>query len=177
MLELHGRAAAQRLWSLMAARIRLPLGIIAAHGFARARYRLAVSMISPRPLAGRQRPGRNSVPGASAGIQGNNAIAIRELQKNNSRHFLLREGAAPEFCLMRTEHSPSLIALGELRGRKLASAFMRSRVHNRTCDRGGKPNSVSEGVSIAPGPSGGAGGVGSIRLWLGLNASPVWLEA
>jgi hypothetical protein len=32
-----------------------------------------------------------------------------------------------------------LMALGELHGRNLASAFMRSRVHNRTGDRGGKP--------------------------------------
>ena len=32
-----------------------------------------------------------------------------------------------------------LTALGELHGRKRASAFMRSRVHNRTSDRGGKP--------------------------------------
>src|SRR5439155_15936598 len=31
------------------------------------------------------------------------------------------------------------MALGELHGRNLASALMRSRVHNRTSDRGGKP--------------------------------------
>jgi hypothetical protein len=31
------------------------------------------------------------------------------------------------------------MALGELHGRNLASALMRSRVHNRTRDRGGKP--------------------------------------
>jgi hypothetical protein len=89
------------------------------------------------------------------------------LQESNSWHFLLREGAAPEFCPMRTEHSPSLIASGELHGRKLASAIMRSCVHNRTCDRGGKPTWLARGVGIAPGPSGGAGGVGfrKIRLF------------
>src|SRR5262245_39697971 len=32
-----------------------------------------------------------------------------------------------------------LMALGELHGRNLAAALMRSRVHNRTRDRGGKP--------------------------------------
>jgi hypothetical protein len=81
------------------------------------------------------------------------------LHKRNSRRFFYRGKAASEFCLMRIGHSPSLIASGELHGRKLASAFMRSRVHNRTCDRGGKPTWLARGVGIAPGPSGGAGGV------------------
>jgi hypothetical protein len=51
-----------------------------------------------------------------------------------------------------------LMALGELHGRNLASAFMRSRVHNRTRDRGGKPIRLGVAVGIAPGPSGGTGG-------------------
>jgi hypothetical protein len=51
-----------------------------------------------------------------------------------------------------------LMALGELHGRNLASAFMRSRVHNRTRDRGGKPIRLGVAVGIAPGPSGGTEG-------------------
>jgi hypothetical protein len=51
-----------------------------------------------------------------------------------------------------------LMALGELHGRNLASALMRSRVHNRTRDRGGKPIWLGVAVGIAPGPSGGTGG-------------------
>jgi hypothetical protein len=35
---------------------------------------------------------------------------------------------------------------------------MRSRVHNRTRDRGGKPIRLGVAVGIAPGPSGGTGG-------------------
>jgi hypothetical protein len=46
------------------------------------------------------------------------------------------------------------MALGELHGRNLASALMRSRVHNRTSDRGGKPIQLAAVVvGIAPGPS------------------------
>jgi hypothetical protein len=43
-----------------------------------------------------------------------------------------------------------LMALGELHGRNLASAFMRSRVHNRARDRGGKPIRLGVAVGIAP---------------------------
>ena len=53
--------------------------------------------------------------------------------------FLLGSNAAPEFSLRRALHSPLLTVLGEPHGRNLASALMRSRVHNRTSDRGGKP--------------------------------------
>src|SRR5436309_241730 len=43
------------------------------------------------------------------------------------------------------------MALGELHGRNLASALMRSRVHNRTSDRGGKPIQLAAVVvGIAP---------------------------
>jgi hypothetical protein len=41
---------------------------------------------------------------------------------------------------------------GDLHGRKLASTLMRSRLHNRTRDRGGEPIRLMEG-GIAPGPS------------------------
>jgi hypothetical protein len=70
----------------------------------------------------------------------------------------LNQKAAPEFSLRRRGHSPLLTALGELHGRNLASALMRSRVHNRTRDRGGKPIRLGVAVGIAPGPSGGTGG-------------------
>jgi hypothetical protein len=56
------------------------------------------------------------------------------------------------------------MALGELHGRNLASAFMRSRVHNRTRDRGGKPIRLGVAVGIAPGPSGGTGGALSKKI-------------
>src|SRR4029450_887764 len=46
------------------------------------------------------------------------------------------------------------MALGELHGRNLASALVRSRVHNRTRDRGGKPIWLACAVGTAPGPSG-----------------------
>ena len=61
------------------------------------------------------------------------------LHHYNTQHLLLGAKAAPEFSLRQGGHSPLLTALGELHGRNLASAFMRSRVHNRTSDRGGKP--------------------------------------
>jgi hypothetical protein len=41
---------------------------------------------------------------------------------------------------------------GDLHARKLASTLMRSRLHNRTRDRGGEPIRLMEG-GIAPGPS------------------------
>jgi hypothetical protein len=53
--------------------------------------------------------------------------------------FLLGSNGAPEFSLRLALHSPLLTVLGEPHGRNLASALMRSRVHNRTSDRGGKP--------------------------------------
>jgi hypothetical protein len=46
---------------------------------------------------------------------------------------------------------------GRPHGRKFASALMRSRVHNRTRDRGGEPIRLTEG-SIALGPSRTGGG-------------------
>src|SRR6266853_1664539 len=48
--------------------------------------------------------------------------------------------------------------LGELHGRNLASALMRSRVHNRNRDRGGKSIQLAWLWAIALGPSGGTGG-------------------
>jgi hypothetical protein len=44
------------------------------------------------------------------------------------------------------------MALGELNGRNLASAFVRSRVHNRTRDRGGKPVRLAWPWAFAPPP-------------------------
>ena len=61
------------------------------------------------------------------------------LRRHNTQHLLLGSNAAPEFSLRRPPHSPLLTVLGEPHGRNLASALMRSRVHNRTSDRGGKP--------------------------------------
>jgi hypothetical protein len=40
--------------------------------------------------------------------------------------------------------------LGDLHGRNLASALMRSRVHNRTRDRGGEPIRINGGVHCPP---------------------------
>ena len=51
------------------------------------------------------------------------------------------------------------MALGELHGRNLASALMRSRVHNRTSDRGGKPVQLAAVVVGIP-PRSGARGTG-----------------
>jgi AAA domain len=67
------------------------------------------------------------------------SIPAMVLHQHNTQHLLLGSKAPPEFSLRRGGHSPLLTALGELHGRNLASAFMRSRVHNRTSDRGGKP--------------------------------------
>src|ERR1700704_5685777 len=61
------------------------------------------------------------------------------LRRRNTQHLLLESNAAPEFSLRRAPHSPLLTVLGEPHGRNLASALMRSRVHNRTSDRGDKP--------------------------------------
>ena len=61
------------------------------------------------------------------------------LRRRNTQHLLLGSNAAPEFSLRLALHSPLLTVLGEPHGRNLASALMRSRVHNRTSDRGGKP--------------------------------------
>jgi hypothetical protein len=61
------------------------------------------------------------------------------LHQHNTQHLLLGSKIAPEFSLRRRRHSPFFLALGELHERDLASALVRSRVHNRTRDRGGKP--------------------------------------
>ena len=46
----------------------------------------------------------------------------------------------PEFSLRQKGRSPLLHGLeGDLHGRSLSSALMWSRVHNRSCDRGGEP--------------------------------------
>jgi hypothetical protein len=73
------------------------------------------------------------------------------LRQHNTRHLLVgikmrrpnsaRGGEDTRLCSR---------PLGELHGRNLASALMRSRVHNRTRDRGGKPIRL-EGRGIAPG--------------------------
>src|SRR5262249_34398561 len=76
----------------------------------------------------------------------------------NEGLLLRRLQARPEFSLGRRRHSPLLLALGELHGQNLASALMRSCVHNRNRDRGGKPIRLGVAVGIAPGPSGGIGG-------------------
>ena len=47
-------------------------------------------------------------------------------------------------------HSASAHGLGELHGRSLPSALMRSRVHNRTCDRGDKPIRLGVGRGHCP---------------------------
>jgi hypothetical protein len=67
--------------------------------------------------------------------------------------FASDQRGVPEFSPRRKAHSASLIGLGEnLHGRKLASALMRSRVHNRTRDRGGESIRLMGG-GIALGPS------------------------
>jgi hypothetical protein len=64
--------------------------------------------------------------------------------------FLLGSKAAPRIQPEAARTLALLMALGELHGRNLASAFMRSRVHNRTRDRGGKPIRLGVAVGIAP---------------------------
>jgi hypothetical protein len=61
------------------------------------------------------------------------------LHQHNTEHLLLGSKAAPEFSLRQRGCSCLFMTIGKLHGRNLASAFMRSRVHNRTRDRGGKP--------------------------------------
>jgi hypothetical protein len=52
----------------------------------------------------------------------------------------------PEFSPRREAHSASLIGVGgDLHGRNVASALMRSRLHNRTRDRGGEPIRINGG--------------------------------
>src|SRR5947207_10287963 len=67
------------------------------------------------------------------------ASPISVAPTQHSPSFMWGSRTAPEFGLRRRGRSPLLMALGELHGRNLASALMRSRVHNRTRDRGGKP--------------------------------------
>jgi hypothetical protein len=81
------------------------------------------------------------------------------LRQHNTQHLLLGSKAAPDFSPRRRGHSPLLMALGELHGRNLASALMRSRVHNRTSDRGGKPVQLAAVVVGIP-PRSGARGTG-----------------
>jgi hypothetical protein len=71
--------------------------------------------------------------------------------------FASDQGGVPEFSPRRKAHSASLIGVGELHGRKLASALMRSRLHNRTRDRGGVPIRLMEGAlpPVLPGPGRG----------------------
>jgi hypothetical protein len=49
-------------------------------------------------------------PGPSARIHRSSALQSDSCRRATVGIFLQREGAAPEFCLMRTEQSPSLIA-------------------------------------------------------------------
>src|SRR5919198_1843825 len=67
--------------------------------------------------------------------------------------FASDQKAVPEFSPRWETHSAPLIGSWEdLHGRNLTSALMRSRVHNRTGDRGGEPFRLTEG-GIALGPS------------------------
>src|SRR5260370_39570388 len=75
----------------------------------------------------------------------------------HSASFARGQEAAPEFGLTRRGHRFGSW-LGELHGRKLASALMWCRVHNRTCDRGSEPIRLGVAVSMATVPSRGAGG-------------------
>ena len=80
------------------------------------------------------------------------------LRRRNTQHLLLESNAAPEFSLRRAPHSPLLTVLGEPHGRNLASALMRSRVHNRTSDRGGKPIRLAWPWALPPVLPEGPGG-------------------
>jgi hypothetical protein len=60
-------------------------------------------------------------------------------RRQHSASFCWDQSPRPNSSLRRRGHSPWLMALGELHGRNLASALMRSCVHDRTRDRGGKP--------------------------------------
>jgi hypothetical protein len=71
------------------------------------------------------------------------------LHQHSTQHLLLGSRAATEFSLTRTGHSPLLMALGELHGRNVASA-LRSRVHNRNRDRGGKPIRLARPWALPP---------------------------
>jgi hypothetical protein len=75
------------------------------------------------------------------------------LRQHNTAHLLMTD---KERARIQPEAESSLgfahRCLGDLHGRNLASAVMRSRVHNRTRDRGGEPIRLMEG-GIAPGPT------------------------
>jgi len=96
---------------------------------------LGARRAGPAALASRSRHQWRCALGASP-LASTPAMVLHQY---NTQHLLLGAKAAPEFSLRRGGHWPLLTALGELHGRNLASAFMRSRVHNRTSDRGGKP--------------------------------------
>jgi hypothetical protein len=63
--------------------------------------------------------------------------------------------AAPEFILRRGEYTRRAHDAGGMHGRNLTSVLMRSRVPNRTRDRGGKPIQLGDS-SHEHGPRSGA---------------------
>jgi hypothetical protein len=68
----------------------------------------------------------------------------RVLHQHNTASFAADQRSAPKFSPRREAHSASLIHVrGDLHGRNVASALMRSRLHNRTRDRGGEPIRLS----------------------------------
>ena len=72
--------------------------------------------------------------------------------------FASDQKAVPEFSPRWEAHSASLIGSWEdLHGRNLTSALMRSRVHNRTGDRGGEPFRLTEGGLPSVLPASGRG--------------------
>jgi len=93
---------------------------------------------------------------------------LRSVLRQHNTHRLSCGGSrtAPEFGLRRRGRSPLLMALGELHGRNLASALMRSRVHNRTRDRGGKPIRLASPWALPPVLPEGPGAL-SRRAWRG----------
>jgi hypothetical protein len=91
-------------------------------------------------------------------VEGQNVtIEFRWALNDRDQFFLLCctkttlfEGPRPNSARCRVGYSPLLMPLGELHGRNLASAFMRSRVHNRTSDRGDEPFRLARAWALPP---------------------------
>ena len=90
--------------------------------------------------------------GSPGCVGGAHALVLR--QHNTQRPFYWAE-AAPEFILRRGEYTRRAHDAGGMHGRNLTSALMRSRVPNRTRDRGGKPVQLGDS-SHEHGPRSGA---------------------
>jgi hypothetical protein len=102
--------------------------------------------------------------------------AARVAPAQHCAAFPSHQRGVPEFSPRREAHLASLIGFGgDLHGRNLASALMRSRVHNRTCDRGGEPIRLNGGGHCPWSSSDRTGGALSKTLRCGRQADPIRL--